>query len=262
MSRAIRGLASMAKGIRIPVENPLLEALLEGIQQHADWDRPCPNSMSLPEAVYQYEHRDYRLYDLAAEVAADAECETDANPLLRELRRAVQAHSQWWSTTQMGRGGDDYASLQYARDIELYDAARKLRWEALQAAEDPGICLESQRLKAVVTGKSTVLLMPVEFDAAGEFLPSYYVIDGGKRGTYALYRAADKQGKVSAGVISHRRLKVVSVGMLRVGDICDEDAHLAGFRDIPDLVEYGVALHGRFPFDGEVWRYELEVLAP
>lgn len=260
MNRAIRGWTSMAKGIRIAVENPLLEALLGAVQEHADWDRP-PADSPFSELIYQYEHRDYRLYDRAAEVAADAENESSANPLLQALRRAIQAHSQWWFGTDVGRGGDDYASAQYARDIELYDAARQIRWEALRAAEDPGICLEPERLKAVVTGKSTVLLMPAEFDAAGEYLPTYHAIGGGKGGTYALIRPADKEAGRTACVIPHRRLRILSVILMRVGDICDADARLAGFRDIPELVEYGTALHGHFPFEKEIWRYEFEVIS-
>lgn len=258
MSRSSIGAPTMARGIRIPVNDPCLDELLCGVQAHADWLLSGAPSPKLEEVAKQFEERNRRLYKLADRVRAEALERPQTDPRLDDLLAAIQGHSEWRLLTHGGLDLESYAGEHKREDQQLYDLAAMVRLRAFEGSPHSDVYLDPGDLEAVLTGRKTVMRIPVEHNQTGKILPSYYQ----KGGPYPLVSTPRDAGPTLLELIPSRTLRILDVRMEPLGKVDDGEARLEGHSDHPSFLERFWERYGHALVDWPVWRYELEPVEP
>jgi hypothetical protein len=257
MSRSI-GAPTMAKGIRIPVNDPCLDELLCGVQAHADWLLSGSPSPKLEEVARQYEERNQLLYKLAERVRADALERPQTDPCLDELLAAIQEHAEWRLLTHGCFDLESYVREYKREDRELYDLAAMVRLQAFERSPHSDVYLDPGDLEAVLTGRKTVMRIPVEHNRTRKILGSYYK----KGGPYPLVSTPRDAGPTLLELIPSRTLRILDVRMEPLGKVDDAEARLEGHADRPSFLESFWERYGHALFDWAVWRYEFVHVEP
>lgn len=113
----------------------------------------------------------------------------------------------------------------------------------------------------ILAGTKTVTRRPVKYDD-GKPLPCRYKVGGGPGGTYALQGPPEKGSGARSKTIPGYRLRVVSVGTYRLGNIQNVGAEREGFTDRLAFLRYWAKLYGLlWPDEGQrAWRIEFELV--
>lgn len=259
MTRGNHGAPTMARGVRVAINDTRLDALLCGVQVHADMTLSAEDSKkSFEEIAKLCDQRDRVLRELAEQTRLEAYGAGASSRYLADLLVAVQRHSEWRFQAHVWAGLDDYFRQQRENDQVLYDAAAAARVEACRRSEDPMLYLDPEVLREVLAGERTVMRIPAEHNRTGKMLHPHYREDGGKGG---FYRLATSQGTLDPTAIRPvptHTVRMVSVRSEPLGEVDDAEARREGSPDRATFLQGFWGRHGHALFDWTVWRYELE----
>ena len=251
---AANGPVGIATGLRVPIADPCLDEMLRAIVSHARRRAQTDGFGSAIEATKCYERQDNCLYDeVMGRVIGEQQVERQFAPLLLE---AVREHRDWLHLTHGFRDLADHARQHRERDADLYSAAASVRSKVAQG-HATGIVFDPPMVPAIVSGRRTVVWMPVEFNSTGKCIQAPYMVNGGEGGTYALLVPLNTSRGEYETVPGHR-LRIVGVRMGRFGDVTDDEARLLGLEDRVDFLTRWWDRHGEYFFEWRVWRYEVE----